>query len=74
MEKAIVRYKEVQTTGAAKTLEVQFKAMLLYLSEVSNAQNRYITAGTQYGDSKYIWIGQAHITTKNPLTALNVRK
>ena len=52
--------------------EVQFRAMLVNLPEVANGEKRYITAGAEYGNSEYIWIGQAEITVKNPLTAMSV--
>ena len=72
IEKAIVPYKELHTTGDAKTAEVQFQAMLVNLPEVANGQNRYITAGLEYGDSTYIWVGQASITTKATMKTMDV--
>ena len=72
IEKAIVPYKELQTTEGARTAEVEFQAMLVNLPEVANGQNRYITAGLEYGDSTYIWVGQASITTKAAMKTMDV--
>ena len=72
IEKAIVPYKELQTTDGARTAEVEFQAMLVNLPEVANGQNRYITAGLEYGDSTYIWVGQASITTKATMKTMDV--
>ena len=72
IEKAIVPYKELQTTEGARTAEVEFQAMLVNLPEVANGQNRYITAGLEYGDSTYIWVGQASITTKATMKTMDV--
>ena len=46
--------------------------MLVNLPEVANGQNRYITAGLEYGDSTYIWVGQASITTKATMKTMDV--
>ena len=62
----------MHTTGSAKTLEVQFKAMLLHLNEVEHSQNRYITAGTEYDSATYIWVGQAAVQMKSPLKTMDV--
>ena len=67
-------YKELETTGDARSVEVQFQAMLLNLPEVSDSQDRYITTGLTYGDESYIWVGQSHITTKETMKLMNVSR
>ena len=46
--------------------------MMVYIGDVSGSQNRHITAGLEYGDSAYIWVGQASVTTKATLKTMDV--
>ena len=46
--------------------------MMVNIGDVSGSQNRHITAGLEYGDSAYIWVGQASLTTKATLKAMSV--
>ena len=62
----------METNGAQKSAEVQFEAMLVNLEEVDNNEDRFITAGLEYGDSAYIWVGQAAIKTKTTMKKMNV--
>ena len=72
IEKAIVPYKEIETSGTERSAQVQFEAMMVYIGDVSGGQNRHITAGLEYGDSAYIWVGQASVTTKATLKTMDV--
>ena len=45
---------------------------MVYIGDVSGGQNRHITAGLEYGDSAYIWVGQATVTTKATLKTMDV--
>ena len=46
--------------------------MMVNIGDVSGGQNRHITAGLEYGDSAYIWVGQASLTTKATLKTMSV--
>ena len=46
--------------------------MMVNIGDVSGSQNRHITAGLEYGDSAYIWVGQASLTTKATLKTMSV--
>ena len=46
--------------------------MLVNIGDVSGGQNRHITAGLEYGDSAYIWVGQASVSTKATLKTMEV--
>ena len=73
IEKAIVPYKDIETTGATdKSAFVKFEAMMVDIGDISGSQNRHITAGLEYGDSAYIWVGQASLTTKATLKTMSV--
>ena len=72
IEKAIVPYKEIETSGNDRSAEVQFEAMMVDIGDISGSQDRHITAGLEYGDSGYIWVGQAKVTTKATLKTMDV--
>ena len=42
------------------------------IGDISGSQDRHITAGLEYGDSGYIWVGQAKVTTKATLKTMDV--
>ena len=45
---------------------------MVNIGDVSGGQNRHITAGLEYGDSAYIWVGQASVSTKATLKTMEV--
>ena len=72
IEKAIVPYKEVTSATDDRFAEVEFEAMLVHFPEVSGGEKRFITTGLEYGNSEYIWVAHAEITTKETLKTMDV--
>ena len=59
-------FQQVHTNGMTDSLEenkitVQFQAILLPTGDVQD-KDYYITAGAEYGDEQYVWVGQEKVT------------
>jgi hypothetical protein len=72
VQKTTVILENVHTAGLESPddhnkFQLQFQAILVNpkttLNELKNAKDYYITAGVEYADGAYVWVGQAKITT-----------
>ena len=50
-------------TGDANKIEFQFMAIVVNTDDLFTATNYHITAGVEYGNEEYVWIGEATVST-----------
>lgn len=66
VEKAVIDWTNVQTTGPdgtdKNTINVQFQAMMVPLPELENGKKYYVSAGIEYAEEAYVWVGQIEVT------------
>ena len=48
-------------SGELNKITIQFQAILLPTGDVED-KDYYITAGAEYGDEQYVWVGQEKVT------------
>jgi len=67
IEKTSILLEQVHTNGAEapdttnNQLIFQFQAVMVATSDLVSNKRYYITAGVEYGDEEYVWIGQAEV-------------
>ena len=67
IEKSHIRLEQVHTSNVStgtndNTITFQFQFILVDTSDKYTGQY-YLTAGVEYGNQAYVWVGQAAITT-----------
>ena len=58
-----VHTDSTEDAGDANKVVVQFQAVAVDVPDLESARDYYLTAGVEYGNEQYVWVGQAHIRT-----------
>jgi len=68
VEKSSILLEQVHTGGLEaggdpndNQMTLQFQAVMVNTDDVMSNQRYFITAGVEFGNEEYVWIGQAEI-------------